>query len=99
MVKARKKVAKKATRKKAAKKKVANPMKGMKFAITGKLSSIGRAEAKGIIEDNGGKVVASISKNIDYLLSGEKTGTKLDKARALGVKVISEQKLLKMLTQ
>ena len=44
-------------------------------------------------------MVASISKNTDYLLCGEKTGTKLDKARALGVKVITEQKLLKMLPQ
>ena len=40
-----------------------------------------------------------IKKNTDYLLSGEKTGTKLDKAKALGVKNITEQKLLKMLPQ
>ena len=40
-----------------------------------------------------------IKKNNDYLLCGEKTGTKLDKAKALGIKVITEQKLLKMLPQ
>ena len=94
-----KKVVKKAAKKKAAKKKTANPIDGMKFVITGKLPSMGRSEATEIIEDNGGKVVASISKNTDYLLSGEKTGTKLDKAKAMGIKVITEQKLLKMLTQ
>ena len=76
-----------------------NPIEGMKFVITGKLPLMSRAEATEIIEDNGGKVVASISKNTDYLLSGEKTGTKLDKAKALGIKVTSEQKLLKMLPQ
>ena len=92
-------VKKKTTKKKATKKKTANPIEGMKFVITGKLPSMGRSEATEIIEDNGGKVVASISKNTDYLLSGEKTGTKLDKAKALGIKVITEQKFLKMLPQ
>ena len=84
-------------KKKAAKKKTTNPIEGMQFVITGKLPLMGRAEATEIIKDNGGKVVVSISKNTDYLLSGEKTGTKLDKAKALGVKIITEQKLLKML--
>ena len=95
----KKKAVKKVAKKKAAKKKTANPIDGMKFVITGKLPSMGRAEATEIIKDNGGKVAASISKNTDYLLCGEKTGTKLDKARALGVKVITEQKFLKMLPQ
>jgi NAD-dependent DNA ligase len=90
---------KKVAKKKVVKKKTANPIEGMKFVITGKLPSMGRAEATEIIKDNGGKVAASISKNTNYLLSGEKTGTKLDKAKALGIKVITEQKFLKMLPQ
>jgi len=89
---------KKVAKKKAAKKST-NPIDGMKFVITGKLPLMGRTEATEIIEDNGGKVAASISKNTDYLLCGEKTGTKLDKAKALGVKIITEQKFLKMLPQ
>ena len=76
-----------------------NPIEGMKFVITGKLPLMGRAEATEIIKDNGGKVVASISMNTDYLLCGEKTGTKLNKTKALGVKIITERKFLKMVPQ
>ena len=67
--------------KKKAVKKSTNPIDGMKFVITGKLPLMGRAEATEIIKDNGGKVVASISKNTDYLLSGEKTAPSWIKPR------------------
>ena len=94
-----KKTVKKASKKITDSQITANPIEGMKFVITGNLPLIGRAEVAEIIKDNGGKVVASISKNTNYLCSGDKRGTRLDKAKAMGVKIITEQQLLKMLPQ
>ena len=56
-----------------------------------------RNEAQELIEAHGGKVSGSVSKKTDYLLAGEAAGSKLDKAKALGVKVISEEELKAML--
>lgn len=70
---------------------------GKTFVITGTLPSMGRKEMTELIELNGGKVSGSISKKTDYLIAGEKAGSKLDKAMLLGVKIISEEKILKML--
>ncbi len=70
---------------------------GKKFVITGTLPSMKRDEAKTIIENNGGKVIGSVSKNTDFLLAGEAAGSKLDKANELGVSVISEAELLNMI--
>ena len=56
-----------------------------------------RNEAKTFIEQNGGKVTGTVSKNTTYLLCGENPGSKLDKARALGVKVLDgEEALMKI---
>jgi len=60
------------------------------FVLTGTLDSLTRDEAKELIESAGGKVSSSISKKTDFLLSGEKAGSKLKKAEELGVKVINE---------
>ncbi len=65
--------------------------------MTGKLPDLTRDEAKKIIKDNGGKVLSAISKNVDYLLTGFKAGSKLIKAKELGVAVISEEDLKKMI--
>jgi DNA ligase (NAD+) len=65
--------------------------------ITGTLSQ-GRGEFKSLIEEKGGKVTGSISKNTDYLLIGEGGGSKRDKAITLGVTVISESDFLEMLS-
>ena len=70
---------------------------GLTFVITGTLPTMKRPEAKALIEKQGGKVTGSVSKKTDYLLAGEKAGSKLDKAMALGVKVISELDLITML--
>lgn len=70
---------------------------GKIFVITGTLPSMSRDEAKALIEANGGTVTGSVSKKTDYLLAGEKAGSKLDKANALGIAVISEKDLTNML--
>lgn len=66
------------------------PLQGKSFVITGTLAGYSRNEAKAKIESYGGKVLSAISKKTDYLLAGEKAGSKLDKARALGVTVLTE---------
>lgn len=65
--------------------------------ITGTLPSMDRSAAGKLIVDNGGKVSSSISKKTDYLLAGEKAGSKLSKAQRLGVTIISEAELKKLL--
>ena len=67
------------------------------FVITGTLPTMKREEAAALIEANGGKVSGSVSKKTDYLLCGENAGSKLDKAKSLGVKIISEEELLEMI--
>ena len=64
--------------------------------LTGTLPTLTREEAKAKIESLGGKVTGSVSKKTDYVLAGEETGSKLDKAQKLGVKIISEVEFLKM---
>ena len=61
---------------------------GKTFLITGTLP-IKRDDAKGIIEKNGGKIVSSVSKNLDYLVVGDDPGSKLEKANSLGIKILS----------
>ncbi|WP_269623879.1 NAD-dependent DNA ligase LigA [Prochlorococcus marinus] len=67
-----------------------NVFHGKVFVLTGTLDSLTRDEAKELIESAGGKVSSSISKKTDFLLSGEKAGSKLKKAQELGVKIINE---------
>lgn len=70
---------------------------GLTFVITGTLPSMSRTEAKEFIQAHGGKVTGSVSSKTDYLLAGEKAGSKLTKAENLGVKMISENELKEML--
>lgn len=67
------------------------PLAGKTFVITGTLPTFSRKDAKEFIQSHGGKVTGSVSKNTDYLLAGEKAGSKLDKAQDLGVAVLSEE--------
>jgi DNA ligase (NAD+) len=73
----------------------AGALLGQKVVITGTLPSLGRTEAKELVERAGGKVTDSVSKNTDFLVCGADAGSKLDKARSLGVEVIDEAELLR----
>ena len=70
--------------------------KGKTFVLTGTLPTLKRSQAAKIIEDNGGKVSSSVSKKTDYVLAGEEAGSKLVKAQNLGITIISENDLFKM---
>ena len=70
---------------------------GMTFVLTGTLENYSRKEAEEIIEKFGGKTSGSVSKKTTYVLAGENSGSKLEKAQALEVKVISEAEFTEML--
>jgi DNA ligase (NAD+) len=70
------------------------PLAGKTFVLTGTLPTYSREEATTMIEDAGGHVTGSVSKKTDYVLAGDQAGSKLEKAKALGVKVIDEKELL-----
>src|SRR5437016_1938334 len=70
---------------------------GKTFVLTGTLAKYTRDEAKKMIEDAGGKVTGSVSKKTDYVVAGADAGSKLDKAKELGVKVIDEKGMAELL--
>ncbi len=72
------------------------PLFGKTFVITGTLPNLSRDDAKQLIEENGGKATDSVSKSTSYLVLGENPGSKLDKARSLGVPIIDENALRKL---
>jgi len=72
---------------------------GKVFVLTGTLPTLGRSDAERIIEDHGGKVSGSVSKKTSYVLAGEEAGSKLEKARTLGVPVIDEAGFQALLSQ
>ncbi len=79
------------------KKRESGPLSGLVFVLTGKFEQLPREEAKLRIENAGGKVSSAVSKKTSFVVAGEDPGSKLDKANALRVPVIDEQKLLSML--
>jgi DNA ligase (NAD+) len=76
----------------------AGPFAGKTFVLTGTLPTLKREEAAAKIEAAGGKVSGSVSKKTDFVVAGEEAGSKLDKAQKLGVKIIDEAALLRMLS-
>jgi DNA ligase (NAD+) len=73
------------------------PLNGKTFVITGTLPTLKRDEAKELIQKAGGKVTDSVSKKTDHLVVGEEAGSKLEKAQALGISLLSEAQLLEIL--
>ena len=70
------------------------------FMITGKLIGISRAEAKSLIEQNAGSIVSNVSKNLNYLIVGEKpTKRKIDAAKELKIKILTQSEWLKILNK
>jgi len=78
------------------KRKKGGPLQGMTFVLTGTLPNLSREQAAQTIEAAGGKVSGSVSRKTSYVVAGEDAGSKLDKARGFGVKVIDERQLLEM---
>jgi DNA ligase (NAD+) len=72
-------------------------LEGKKFVITGTLPSMSRSEVKKLIEKHGGKTTSSVSKNTDYLLSGDSPGSKFDKAEKLGVPILKEEDFMQLI--
>jgi DNA ligase (NAD+) len=82
---------------KGVKKERGTKLAGMTFVLTGTLSKYSRDEAKKMLEDAGAKVSGSVSKKTSYVVAGEEAGSKLDKAKELGVNVIDEAGMQKLL--
>ena len=72
---------------------------GLTFVLTGTLPTMSRDEASALIKQNGGKVSSSVSKKTSYVVAGDEAGSKLTKARELGVNIIDESALLEMIRQ
>jgi DNA ligase (NAD+) len=77
----------------------AQPLDGLTFVVTGTLPNFSRDQVKEFIQVQGGKVTDSVSKKTDYLVAGEAAGSKLDKARQLGVPVLDEAGLIQLAGQ
>lgn len=78
-------------------KKSGGPLIGQNFVLTGALPTLARDDAKRLIESAGGKVTAAVSRKTTYVVAGDEAGTKLDKARELGIPVIDENQLLDLI--
>ena len=75
-------------------------LRDMSFMVTGKLMNISRAEVKSLIEENSGTTVRSVSKKLNFLITGEKpTKKKIENAKALKIKIIDQDEFLRMLNK
>ena len=75
----------------------AGPLAGKSFVLTGTLATMTREEAAAEVERLGGKVSGSVSRKTSYLVVGEDAGTKLDKAKSLGVTTLTEEEFRKLI--
>ena len=70
---------------------------GKVFVFTGTLTSYGRDEARDRVESLGGVTASSVSKKVDFVVAGEDPGSKFDKAKELGIKILTEDEFRKMI--
>ena len=76
----------------------AGSLSGQTFLFTGTLPTLKRSEAEKLAEDNGGKLLSSVSNNLNYLVTGDSAGSKLDKAKKIkSIKIINEEEFLNMI--
>ncbi|MBC7189217.1 NAD-dependent DNA ligase LigA, partial [Candidatus Aerophobetes bacterium] len=80
------------------KKPVEGKLKNLVFVFTGELDGLTREEAKSMVEREGGKVTSSVSRKTDYVVVGKNPGSKLEKARRLGVKIINQEEFMKLIS-
>ena len=73
------------------------PLAGKTIVVTGTLKNYSRQSIEETIQKNGGRAAGSVSKKTDFVVAGDEAGSKLDKAKQLGVKVISEQEFDKLI--
>ncbi|EKD28329.1 MAG: hypothetical protein ACD_79C00337G0006, partial [uncultured bacterium] len=78
-------------------KKISNILEDKSFVFTGTLNTLTRTKAEDLVKKNGGRVLSSVSGNLDYLVCGEEAGSKLEKARKHDVKIISEKEFLNLI--
>jgi len=76
---------------------LSGPFSGKSFVLTGTLPSLTRDEASNLIREAGGSVVGTVTKKTDFVLAGESAGSKLDKANELGIEILTEEGLIKLL--
>ena len=72
-------------------------LKGKSFVFTGGLETLTREEGKNMVRKQGGDISESVSKETDYVVAGSEPGEKFDKAKKLGIKIISEKEFLEMI--
>ena len=72
-------------------------LQNLQFVFTGELDKYSRSEAKKIVESMGGRVSSSVSKKTDYVVVGKNPGSKFEKAKSLGIKIIDEKEFLKLI--
>lgn len=73
------------------------PLQGKSFVFTGTLETMGRNEAKAIVENQGGTIHSAVTKSTTYVVAGSDPGSKLDKAKSSGIKIINEEEFLKLI--
>jgi DNA ligase (NAD+) len=68
-----------------------NRLEGKKFLFTGELTGTSRTQAVFLVQNQGGKVLAAVSKSLDYLVVGENPGSKLPRAKQLGITILNQK--------
>jgi len=74
----------------------ANKLEGLSFVITGTLETLSRQQAEQLVRDNGGSPSSSVSKETNYVVVGNDPGSKYEKAKKLGIKILNEQEFLQL---